>query len=414
MSKPHLLVISHVLPFPGSAGQQRRVRYKLEAFRERFHVTFMTFAPSGLINEVKNNLSEYCDGSIVLPSRYGTNTVSKRMHRILGYIYSLTTGLKTSNYRIGKLEFAPERIARLPGLDQVELVVYEYWHAVDSTGYFQSRGIPCVLDMHDLLWKSYQRQLQHKTIPNALKERLLRQYRTHEHNAWKRFDALIAINQAEYDYVRTHIPDKLLFYAPMGIDVEAWRYSWAPSNPPRIAYYGNLKNPYNQIEALQCYNKIMPHVWNKFPQTEFWIIGAGPPAEIQTLASNDPRVRVPGYLDDIQTLLKTMHTVICPFEGQFGFRSRLIEAMALGVPVAATHNAVHGMNIIPNKGIFLSDNNVELGEHCLSIIGKSSFAIEQSHLARQQVTEQFSFEMTYGNLTKNLAGFVSEWSKKRG
>jgi len=49
-------------------------------------------------------------------------------------------------------------------------------------------------------------------------------------------------------------------------------------------------------------------------------------------------------------VLKTITVLLCPFTGTYGFRSRVIEAMALGIPVVATPDAVHGMDLTIRKG----------------------------------------------------------------
>jgi len=409
MTKKTVLLISHVYPFPGATGQQQRVRSKLRALHESFHITFLTTASSNSVAETKQRLLEYCDEAIVLTSRYGQNRFEKSVRSLASLVYQLYTGLKRSNYRIGKVEFSLDRVQAIPGLERFDVVVYEYWHAVDTVCIFRNRGIPCVLDMHDILSKSYQRQLAHTHwLPNYWKSSALKRYEQHEYNAWKTFDALIAITDSEYKHVQALFPRKTLFYTPMGVDLKLWPYMWTPSAPARIAYYGGLGNPYNQREALRCYHHIMPHIWQIHPRTEFWIIGSNPSESLRELVRKDSRIHVPGFVEEIHSLLSTMTTVLCPFEGRFGFRSRLIEALALGVPIVATPDAVYGMGLETGGGVFLDDRNESLAQFCLSLIENNEFAHQQSLLARQQVEKNFSFEATYGKLAQDLYDFVSQ------
>ena len=67
--RPRLVVVSRVFPFPGHAGQQQRVFFKLKAFRERFHTSFLGIDdPSGT---ARSRLLETCDDAFLLPPRYG-------------------------------------------------------------------------------------------------------------------------------------------------------------------------------------------------------------------------------------------------------------------------------------------------------------------------------------------------------
>lgn len=70
VEKPRLLILSHILPFPGEAGQQRRVYYTLQTAREFFHVTFVTSVDARDIDEVQEKLSALCDKVAALPTKY--------------------------------------------------------------------------------------------------------------------------------------------------------------------------------------------------------------------------------------------------------------------------------------------------------------------------------------------------------
>lgn len=411
-NRPRLALVSRVLPFPGHAGQQQRVRNKLIALRERFHITFITVAPQQNRELIREALLEHCDEALVLSSRYARSLPHKLWHQVLATAYSLKTGLKRSNYFIGNLEFAPRRIDLLLNHHNFDLALFEYWHAVDATSAFRDRHIPTVLDMHDILWQSYSRQLSARTLPSWWRQRQVSRYRLQEEAAWRRFDALITINAAEHDYVRQRLPDPTpLFYAPMGTDLSRWPYGWQRANPPRIAYYGGLGSPHNQRDALRCFEQIMPLVWQQCPDAELWLVGSNPPDRLRTIPQRDPRVRVTGFVREVQELLSSMSAVLCPWTGRYGFRSRLVEVMALGVPVVTTPDAVYGMGLEHEQGVLLAPDDRRLALQTLRLLNDSHFAGHQSQCARHQVEERYSFDNTYGRLTSELSCWLQEMQR---
>lgn len=412
--KLRLLVLSHVFPFPLSAGQNQRVFYTLQTARDYFHVTF---AAHGVWDEedARRRLAAVCDDVIFIPSSYYTKGKAlKAWHKAHGTINSLRTGLKTSNYLIGQVEFSPDRLAPLAQSNHFDCVLFEYWHAANSAAVFKERGIPCVLDMHNILWQSYIRQMNDKqNIPQWWKQWAVGRYRVSEEAAWEKFDGVVAINRGEFSYVRERIPETTkLFYAPMGTDLTLWPYSWAPVRPPRVGYYGALGGVENQQEAMRCYKQIMPHIWKQRPDAELWLVGSNPPEHIRELAE-DARVKVTGFVEDVQQILKTMSAVLCPWSGTYGFRSRVVEVMALGVPVVASPDAVYGMEYEDGKGILLGKDNAELAKHTLRLIVEAEFASRQSRLARQQTERLFSLESTYGNLNRELNGWLNARIEQR-
>ena len=402
--QPRLLVISHVLPFPGSSGQQQRVANSLRALRQRFHVTFLTYATAEQATEWQTQLAPFCDEAVFLPSL----TAGNYWHKGKARVYAALTGLKPSNYLIGQVEFSPARVSEWLDGKQFDLALYEYFHATPSVAALRARGIPCVLDMHDILWQTYQRELSAAGELSPRNERRLARYRAQEETAWLAYDGLIAINQDELRYVESKVrAEQKLFHAAMGVDLTQWPYTWQPVMPPRVAYYGSLSNQHNQAGALACVKEIMPLLWQRFPDTELWLIGSHPPAHLTELAAQDARLHVTGFVPDVANALKHVTALLCPWEGTFGFRSRLIEAMAVGVPVIASPDAVYGMELAQAEGLWLGATTDELARHALRFLADAEFAVQQSQAARQQVEKQFSFAATYERLADALAEWLS-------
>ena len=415
MSKPRLLVLSQVLPFPGSSGQQKRVLYTLKAVRGIFHVTFATFVKEAQMETVHEKLSTLVDEVVLLPSLYHRSELSRARHLVAGVVYTLTTGLKRSNYVLGELEFNPERLAEAFGERAFELVLFEYFHAAASTSVFKDKGIPCVLDIHNILWKNYAFQLDspaalparfEPALPRAWKKWAVDQYRKREEQAWNRFDGVVIMNAHEEQQVREIVDDEVkIFKVPMGTTLSNWSYAWEPVHPPRMAYYGGLSNLYNVKDVFTCYEQIMPEIWRRFPDVELWLVGSKPTERVRALAA-DPRVKVTGYVEHVQDVLKTMTLKVMPWSNAHGFRSRLIEVMALGVPVVTTAGVVQEMDVEKGKGIIIEETNATLSEACLNLLESPDLARKQSRLAHEQAERNFSFEATYGQLAKDLHRFT--------
>ncbi len=406
--KPKLLVVSHVLPFPRNAGQNQRVYFTLAAARTTFHVSFLTVAASAKRDAVRRQLLELCDDAIVLPARYHAGTAARMLHHLVGMGYAAARGLKLSNYVVGALEFTPNRVATALDGRTFDAALFEYWHAYKAADALRSQGIPTVLDMHDILWRSFERQwTRWRFVPAAIKQRYVQAYRAREEESWRRFDALIAINRQELEYVRPRVPGNVeIFYAPMGTDLDLWPFAPKPADPPRVAYYGGLSSKRNQEGALQCLHAIMPQVWRRYPSVQFWMVGSNPPAFLKALES-DPRVRVTGTVENPAEVLRTMTCVLCPWEGAFGFRSRLIEVMALGVPVLATPDAAAGMDLEAGEGILFGASPDDLASATLRLLDDPCLRACQSRSARAQVERKFSLQNTYGRLVTELERWLA-------
>jgi glycosyltransferase involved in cell wall biosynthesis len=159
-------------------------------------------------------------------------------------------------------------------------------------------------------------------------------------------------------------------------------------------------------------DRILPRIWKEKPDTELWIVGSNPPPEIVALAG-DSRVHITGFVKEVTELLSSMSAALCPWKGTYGFRSRLIELMALGVPVVASSDAMWGMGMDCGKGVFLEETDEKMAQTCLKLIRNPEFADQQSRKARAQVERKFSFEATYGKLARDLVKFAARSARDR-
>ena len=411
--KPKIIVFSQVYPFPLVSGQNQRVANTLIGLKSKgFHITFFTFGKSQEIQSIKDKLLEYCDDSIVLRSIYNRNIIRKWFHKISGMFYTLLTGKKFSNYIIEKVEFSFSRVSRNLPKRKFDFALFEYWHSYNLIPLMKKENIPCIIDIHNILWRNWEFYLTLKTkfpsrwepiLPNIIKDRLVMKYKKNELSAYSNYDCLITLGSEEIDYLMENgIEKNKLFRMPMGISLKKWEYVWSYNNlKKKIVYYGGLSNPYNLKDVLFLYNYFMPIIWSKFKNAELWLVGSNPSKEVQALTDNS-KVIVTGFVDDINDVLKDKDLMVMPWSGASGFRSRLIEVMALGLPVLTTKTLVKQMDIGEHDKFILADNNQDLSQLALKMLNNKKIMKNQSLSGRKLVEQLYSFEATYGALPYHL------------
>ena len=361
---------------------------------------------------MRKELAPFVDASVVLEARYARTPLSRWRNRAGGILHALATGEKRTNYDVGTVEFPPERVAAAVRVEDFDVALFEYWYAVRTAEVFRNASVPCVLDMHNILWKAYERQLaSDRALPGWLRRAAVARYRRREEASWRSFDGVVAINREEERFVRDCglSRDVRVFYAAMGVDLARWPRRWQPQHPPRVGFYGGLGSAENEEGALRCHATVMPRVWGKVPDAELWLVGSHPSARLQALTS-DPRVKVTGFVRDVGEVLSTMTCVVCPWSGTYGFRSRLVEVMSLGVPTVASREAVWGMELDTSGGILLADGDAALARLAVEVVTDAPRARELGDRGRRTVETLFTVDATYGRWMRA----VREWLETRG
>jgi glycosyltransferase involved in cell wall biosynthesis len=310
-------------------------------------------------------------------------------------------------------ELGPDRVLSALGEWRPDAALFEYWHAWSTASAIGKRGSATLLDMHDLLFQTFDRDLRRRRVPTAARSWLVRGYRRQEERAWHAFDHILAINSSERDHAAAVLgpPDRTSL-VPMGVDLDLWAYAWQPPETPRFAYYGGLSSAHNQDEARRCLERVMPRIWRSLPDAELWIIGSNPPRDLLDRAASDSRVHVTGFVEEPGAVLASCSVVLCPWVGRYGFRSRIVEAMAVGVPVVATPDAVDGMALDESHGLAFGENDDELAAASVTLLDRAA-ALHSSQLSRRRVDELYSFAATYGKLPGIVLSTIAQKGASR-
>ena len=405
MDMPRLLIIAPSVLLPLDMASKVRILNILKAAVEKFDVTFLSRCDR---NDMSNNdeflKSIGVNNTILLPSRNRENFASRYLYGGLSILAKYIVGMPSHLFYSGLINLSSKRVADSLKGKHFDVVLFEYWFSTPSVSYFKKLGIPCVLDMHDILWTKItsDNSNPYNLLKNIHTRFLAGRYRNFEEASWQCFDHLVAINHEEAVYVREKMNSNVsMITAGTGVDLSQWPYCWEPATPSRIVFYGSLSGKENEIAALRCAKGIMPLVWNRAPDAELWLVGANPTGSLLALQTN-PRIKVTGFVDRVQDVLSSAAVMLCPLKGKYGFRSRLIEAMALGVPLVTTNDAVYGMGLEEGKGIIVHDSNDATADAVIALLNSSDMAKKQSLLARKQVEEKFSFEATYEKIVSYI------------
>ncbi len=85
------------------------------------------------------------------------------------------------------------------------------------------------------------------------------------------------------------------------------------------------------------------------------LVGGAPPPDL-VAHDADPRIEVPGYVDDIEPLKATADVLIAPLLEGSGVRVKTVEAMAAGLPVVATTKGHEGLDAVPGRDLLVADD----------------------------------------------------------
>jgi glycosyltransferase involved in cell wall biosynthesis len=115
-----------------------------------------------------------------------------------------------------------------------------------------------------------------------------------------------------------------------------------------------------------CWGKILEQV----PDARFYAIGFNPPPELLELRTKCKNVivREGGESENVRRIYWKSDVFVAPIALGTGFRGKLLEAMACGLPVVATSLATFGINPTNEQNMYVADDYGVFSEYVITLL----------------------------------------------
>lgn len=129
---------------------------------------------------------------------------------------------------------------------------------------------------------------------------------------------------------------------PNGVDVAYWQRQTPTLGAETLIFTGAMNYAPNADAALRLVRDILPRVQSEFPQARALIVGHSPRPALAAERER-PGVTVTGWVDDVRPYLEQATLFVAPLRFGAGIQNKLLEAMAMQVPVIASPLAADGL-----------------------------------------------------------------------
>lgn len=222
---------------------------------------------------------------------------------------------------------------------------------------------PVIFDAVDYLTPLYQQFISRQTsydrhLINLIEYDKLKKYET---DIISKFKTIIASTNQEAKLISTHAKHSQVFPIENGVDFNYFYPNESSLPKYDLIFSGKMSYFANEQAALYLYKEIMPLVWRSLPQVKLLIAGNGPTRTVSRL-SDDKRITVTGYVNNMPDALSKARLAICPIISGAGIQNKILEAMAMAKPVITSKLVLNGLS------------QVKTGEHLLATDNPQKFA----------------------------------------
>jgi hypothetical protein len=258
-------------------------------------------------------------------------------------------------------------------------------------------GMPAVMFTHDLDSLVCRQQEMIFGIPSDYQLE-------DEASRLKPFNLVTVVGPDDLRALASVEPDMPIVEAPFTLPVEEG--VTVHENSPGVLLWISSAAPFHRFSFYWFWKKVWPKVRAARPECRLVIAGRMSEVAEQMGAATDPQVSVLGVVDNVDELYRESDILIAPYYFGLGIKTKIIEALSKGIPVATTTLGIHNTHIQPGRDAVVADEASDYVSEVIRLISSPALRSELSQNGREYVREWHDPE-------KALVPFVEAFEKVR-
>ncbi len=173
---------------------------------------------------------------------------------------------------------------------------------------------------------------------------------------------------------------------------------------PRVLYLGTLSWRPNQRGLRSFLAEGMPALRRLLPGASLTVAGASPPPWLSRLAASLDGVQMVGPVDEEgeEALYRSSRAFVEPVRGGGGTKVKVLNALARGLPVAATPDGARGLEAVPGRHLLVAEGPQALAEAVARLLATPSLWRQMAAAGRELVRLRYLPEVAFRPLVEEL------------
>lgn len=364
-NKLNILIISPYLPTSKSSGCPRKIFDCIAALRDRGHYIYLLSFCSSQDRKKAKKIKKYCEES------YFDYINDYSSYPRKSFIITQNIALLCKEKRINILQCENSYMSRyIP----------------------QNINVASILVEHEILSSSFAEKFKFKKNPvekYILRVRKIK--KMYEEKKWyKIFSKIIVFTKSDADVIHEKYKIKDVEVIPLGINLEDYPLSINIDKSYDLIFVGNFSHSPNIDGILYFLNHIWKLIKNEFPDLSMIIVGANPTNSIKQLINYDKNILVTGYVKNVIEYYNKSKISIAPLRYGTGMRFKILEAMALDMPIVSTSVGARG---IISKNILIGDTAKDFADNITQLLINFKKHNYRTNTARLEVEKYYNTQI---------------------
>jgi glycosyltransferase involved in cell wall biosynthesis len=395
-----ILFLTQIIPYPPDAGPKIKTWHVLSYLAEQGHeITLASFVrpeEQAFVPELKRVCVQ-------------VHTAPIRRSRLKDVYYLLHSQLTRRPFLIerddlGEMRNLVESLLQRESFDYAladQLTMTQFLIPKGGSRGREKQSRPQrIFDAHNAVWTIVERMRQ--ATPWFLKPVVQIEARR-----VKRYEAML-VREFEHTLAVTEIDEKDLLTAvsemspgseqacadkitviPIAVDTVRLAPVQRRPDSRNILTLGTLHYLPNADGIRWFASEVFPLITRQVPGVSLTILGKNPPADFLQMAAENPGViTVTGYVPELKPYMEQAALMVIPVRAGSGMRVRILEALALAMPLVTTTVGLEGIDAQPGEEVLVADTAEDFAAQVIRLMGDEDLQVKLAENGRR-LAERF-------------------------
>jgi hypothetical protein len=202
-----------------------------------------------------------------------------------------------------------------------------------------------------------------------------------------------ATTESEAASLRALVPSTNVVAAGNAMDEHVVRPSPIPEGGP-IGLIGNYSLATNLDAACFLAERVFPIVKERHPEARLALAGPGMPSQVVARLSRIAGVVLLGPVEDSGAFIRSCRMMALTVRVRGGVPLKLVETLACGRPVVATHELIDGLPLAAGTDVLVGRGPKAIAAELCTLLEDSDLARSIAKRGRERFEAEFSFGAT--------------------
>jgi glycosyltransferase involved in cell wall biosynthesis len=221
------------------------------------------------------------------------------------------------------------------------------------------------------------------------------------------FQACTVVSEKERQLVVHNFPgyNRTIEIIPNCLNIDEYKDIKTDKKSNTLIFTGSFKYHANYDAMLWFVDKVFPLILKRMPDTQLIITGDHANLPLPSYKN----ITLTGFVDDFKGLLASSTVCIAPLLSGGGTRIKILEAMALKIPVVATSKGAEGLNANDGEQFLLANSPVEFAECVIKLLSNKDLRLKLAEKANLLVKEKYNWGIAMLDYSRLIQILVSRY-----